>query len=121
MTTFNEEENIKRCIESVSFADEVIVVDSFSKDKTVEIAKVLGLQYTRMLFAGYGQQKELSFADKTRNRWILNIDADEVVTEELKKDILEKITQDKTHLFKVTRLTNYCGKWIKHGGWYLIM
>lgn len=116
--TFNEEQNIARAIKSVSFADEIIVIDSYSSDKTVEIAKNLGVQVISEEFLGYGQQKNFA-ADKCQGEWILNIDADEEVSPELKKAILNTINSNNSYdLYAINRLTDFCGKWIYHGGWY---
>lgn len=117
--TFNEESNIKMCIESLAFCEEVIVVDSFSSDKTVEIAEALGAKVFKNPFAGYGQQKNFA-ADQATHEWILNIDADEEVTKELQIEIAEFYNQnnDVNIVYQTPRLTQYCGKWIRHGGWY---
>lgn len=84
--TFNEEENIRECLESVKWADEIVVVDSFSSDNTLEICK----EYTENIFQkkweGYANQKNFALG-KVRNNWVLWIDADERVTSELKEEI----------------------------------
>ncbi len=116
--TFNEERNIKRCLESVKeIADEIVVVDSFSTDKTKEIA----LQYKAVViehpFENYVAQHR--FADQqAQHDLIFSIDADEAVSPELEKSIL-KVKENPVHDgYWVNRLTNYCGKWIHHSGWY---
>lgn len=117
--TFNEEENIRKCIESLHFVEEVIVVDSYSQDKTIEIAESLGAKVIQNAFAGYGQQKNFA-ADHASHEWILNLDADETVTPELEAEIREIFANlnDPNSAYQTPRLTQYCGKWIKHGGWY---
>ncbi len=115
--TLNEEKHIARAIKSVSFADEIIVLDSFSTDKTVEIAKSLGAKVISDKFEGYGQHKNL--AEKWANgEWILSIDADEEVTPELKKEILQVIESGQAKAYQLNRRTSFCGKWIYNGGWY---
>lgn len=118
--TLNEEKNIDMALRSVSFADEVIVIDSGSTDRTVEIAKSHGATVIENPFAGFGQQKNFG-ADHANGEWILSIDADEEVTKELKSSILKAINSYQagmTTVYKIGRKTNYCGKWIMHGGWY---
>lgn len=116
--TYNEESNIERCLKSLDFADEIVVVDSLSQDKTVEICERYGAKVIHQKFLGYGQQKNLA-GQHCSHDWIFNIDADEVVTEELRENILKAIeSPNQLYLYKVSRLTNYCGKWIRFGGWY---
>lgn len=116
--TYNEEANIERCLKSLTFVDEIIVVDSLSQDRTAEICQRFGAKVYFQKFLGYGQQKNLA-ASYTNNNWIFNIDADEVVTDQLRKSILSAIDKhDHCYVYKVKRLTNYCGKWIRYGGWY---
>jgi len=116
--TLNEAANIERCIKSVSFADEVIVVDSNSSDGTIEMAESLGAKVYQNAFVGYGQQKNYA-ASKTNGEWIFNLDADEEVDEKLKKSILKTIENSKAKpCYQVQRLTKYGKRWIYHGGWY---
>jgi glycosyltransferase involved in cell wall biosynthesis len=117
--TFNEEENIAAALESLSWADEIIVVDSESADRTVEIAR----RYTDKVFVrqwpGYSDQKNFA-ADQARNDWVFSIDADERVSDELAREI-ELLALDagsKVAGFEMPRLTFYLGRWIKHSGWY---
>lgn len=118
--TFNEERNIRRCIESVrDIADEIVVVDSLSTDSTEEICNTLGVRFFSQKWLGYSEQK--NFANSlASNDWILSIDADEALSEELKKSIteLKKHDFDEHNVFCLNRLTNYCGHWIRHCGWY---
>ncbi|HTN45491.1 MAG TPA: glycosyltransferase family 2 protein [Flavipsychrobacter sp.] len=116
--TLNEEKNIGRCLQAVkSFADEILVVDSYSTDKTVEIAGQYGATVIREPFRGYVEQK--NFADaQAKNDWILSIDADEVVSPELEMSIQKVKRQQNFNAYELNRLTSYCGHWIRHCGWY---
>lgn len=119
--TYNEEKNIARAIKSVSFADEIIIVDSASTDQTTKIATQMGCKVFDKEFLGFGQQKNLA-ASLAENNWILNIDADEEISDELKSSIIRLLNTDDDHnhnyLIKLNRRTMFCGKWIYHGGWY---
>ena len=116
--TFNEERNIRRCLESLrGIADEVVVVDSFSTDKTADICQEFGVVFIRNPFGGHIQQKNFAL-DKTSHELILSLDADEALDETLKQQILE-VKQNPNHNgYRMNRLTNYCGHWVKHCGWY---
>lgn len=116
--SFNEAENIGRCIASVQkIADEVIVLDSYSTDSTAIIAKQSGALVFQQKFEGYIQQKNkvLTFA---KNDWVLSLDADELLSDEAVQKIKQLKEWDKYNAFSFNRLNNYCGQWIQHGGWY---
>lgn len=117
---FNEEQNIKDLCETVSFCDEIVIVDSSSTDKTVEIASLYTHKIFQREFAGYKDKHE--FADsKTTGDWILWIDADERITPELRQSIENLKNQNESDLpdgFKIARKTWYLGRWIKFSGWY---
>jgi glycosyltransferase involved in cell wall biosynthesis len=116
--SLNEERNIKRCIDSVKdIADEIIVVDSFSTDKTKEISIAAGAKVIEKIWGGYGDAKNFGAA-QAANDFILNLDADEALTPELRKNIAEMKSKGLSGAYKFNRLTNYCGKWIRHCGWY---
>lgn len=116
--THNEEHNITRCIRSLqAVADEILIVDSFSNDSTVEIAESMGARVIKHPFTGYGEQK--NFAQEQANYdWILNIDADEEITPELAQSILGVKEKANHPAYKLNILTNYSGTWIRHSGWY---
>jgi len=116
--TYNEEKNISRCLESVKdIADEIVVVDSFSEDRTREICSEYGAKVLKHHFTGHIEQKNWAFSH-TSFHHVLSIDADEVVSDTLKRSIIKK-KQNWTHDgYYFNRMNNYCGKWIKHGGWY---
>jgi len=115
--TKNESAHIGPCLQSVLWADEIIVLDSGSEDDTVEICK----QYTDSLFItdwpGFGIQKQRAL-DKAQGDWILSIDADEVVTTELRIEIEKALQQEQFNGYEIPRLSSYCGKQIRHGGWW---
>lgn len=96
----NEEQNIRRCLESVQFADEIIVLDSGSTDNTVAIAK----EYTEHVYStdwpGYGAQKQRALAKATGD-WVLNLDADEAVSEKLKQEIMQAMVLDEADAYRV--------------------
>ncbi len=116
--TYNEELNLERCLLSLQgIADEIIVVDSFSTDKTVEIAKNFGAHVFQQVFLGYVEQKNFALS-KTNYLHVLSLDADEEISEKLRESILE-VKENWTHDgYYFNRLTNYGGKWIKHTSWY---
>ncbi|NDC25513.1 MAG: glycosyltransferase family 2 protein, partial [Proteobacteria bacterium] len=115
--TRNEEKRIEQCLSSLSFCDEVIVVDSGSVDKTCEIARKLSAQVVIREWEGYAAQK--NFANSlAKGKWILSIDADEEVSSNLKQEILSVITNTQNTAFLVPRRTIHSGQWIRHGGWY---
>ncbi len=119
LITKNEEANLKDCLESVSFANEIIVVDSQSSDKTQEIAQSFGakLEITSD-WPGFGPQKNRALNLATQE-WVLSIDADERVTPELKKEILAVISsKDAANCYAIPRSSWYCGRFMKHSGWY---
>ncbi len=121
--TFNEEKKIKQCIDSiVDIADEIIVVDSFSTDHTEIICKQYPeIQFIKHPFEGYTKQKNYACSLATMS-WILNLDADECLDFDSKKDIISYFSNANSiksiDAFIFNRLNNYCGKWIKHGSWY---
>jgi glycosyltransferase involved in cell wall biosynthesis len=116
--TLNEERNIARCLQSVQrVADEIIVIDSLSTDRTADIAKAHGATIVLQPFLGYVEQR--NFANgQASNDWLLVLDADEALSPELEKSIIDTKNDPKYSAYKFSRLTNYCGKWIKHSGWY---
>ncbi len=116
--TKNEENNIGRCLESLKWADEIVVVDTDSSDRTVEICR----QHTDRIFNetwhGYGKQKNICAAHAT-NRWILNVDADEVVTPESAEEIRKVLKEGPRHNVYHLPRKNYIGdRWVRFGGWY---
>lgn len=116
--TKNEERNIERCLSSLTdVVDEIVVIDSFSTDRTEEICKKYGAVFIQHPFEGHIQQKNLAI-DSATNEWVLSLDADEALTEELKRSILTAKENPQFLGYRMNRLTNYCGHWVKHCGWY---
>lgn len=116
--TFNEEDNIGRCLSSVAFADERVVVDSFSTDATVELASRRGAKVLRQRWLGYSAQKQLAL-EQLKSEWVLWIDADEEVSSGLGREIREVLERGpREEGFLIPRLSRYEGRWIRHGGWY---
>jgi glycosyltransferase involved in cell wall biosynthesis len=116
--TYNEERNIGRCIRSVkSFADEIVVLDSFSTDNTVAIALELGAVVTRQTFYGYISQKNKAIQLASHD-YVLSLDADEAVSEQLAASILDAKEHFGHHAYSMNRCNWYRGKFIRHGLWY---
>lgn len=115
--TKNEASHIGRCLESVIWADEIIILDSGSTDDTVAICR----QYTDHVYEtdwpGFGIQKQRAF-DKTQGDWVLSIDADEMISAELRQEIEQAIKLESNDGWEIPRLSSYCGKDIRHGGWW---
>lgn len=116
--TYNEERNIRRCIESVlPLKPRIIVLDSFSTDRTGDIVKSLGGEFEQYAFDGHIQQKNRAL-DMAQSEWILSLDADEALDETLVHAIHSAMTSDAFNGYSMNRLTNYCGHWVRHCGWY---
>lgn len=115
--TYNEEANIERCIASLlPVVDEVVVVDSFSTDATGDICKRLGVVFIQNPFPGHIEQKNFAIS-KCSQPWVLSLDADEVLTKDLAYSI-KNADLGSHDAFELNRLSNFCGHWIHHGGWY---
>jgi len=115
--TLNEERNIERCIRSVPFAKEIIVVDSFSEDKTVKIAETLGAKVIQRKFTGYRDQKQFAM-EQAKESWILSLDADEALSPDLKRELPHLLLRQDADGFRIPRCSFHLNKWIRHGGWY---
>jgi glycosyltransferase involved in cell wall biosynthesis len=121
--TLNEELNLARCLKSLSWAEEILVVDSGSTDRTCEIAKQYGATVVHNPWRGYGQQKNFGLS-QVKNSWVLSVDADEEVSSALREEILQFLLSDGkvggTQYWgaDLPRKTWYLGRWIMHGGWY---
>jgi len=116
--TFNEEKNIERCLRAVQgIADEIIVLDSLSTDRTKEICQQFEVTFIEQPFLGYVEQKNKAL-EYTTFPHILSLDADEVLSDELKESILNIKNNWLFDGYCLNRLTNYCGSWVYHCGWY---
>jgi glycosyltransferase involved in cell wall biosynthesis len=116
--TFNEEKNIERCLRSVQgVADEIIVLDSLSTDRTREICQQFKAKFFEQPFLGYVEQKNMAL-EFAANPHVLSLDADEVLSDGLRKSILEVKGNWQHDGYCFNRLTNYCGAWVHHCGWY---
>ncbi len=116
--TFNEEKNIKRCLDSIKeIADDIVVIDSFSTDKTKEICIASGARFIQNKFNGHIEQKNWAISQAEYNH-ILSLDADEALDDHLIKEITQIKNNWTADGYYLNRLTNYCGKWIYYCGWY---
>lgn len=120
--TLNEERNIARAAESLRCCDEILIVDSGSSDRTLELARGLGARVIETTWRGYAQQKNFAAAEASHD-WILSLDADEALSESLEGEIwnLKKNTAASGALldaYTMPRLAQYLGRWILHSGWY---
>jgi glycosyltransferase involved in cell wall biosynthesis len=116
--TFNEARQIREVLESVKWADEIIVVDSFSTDGTVEIAREYGAKIISEKFCGFGKLRNVAL-DAAKNDWIFSIDADERCTLELADEIRRTLESDPAFdAYFVPRKSHFLGKWMRHSGWY---
>jgi glycosyltransferase involved in cell wall biosynthesis len=115
----DEEDRIGECLESVKFADEIVVVDSGSTDRTLEIAGRYTGKIHHRAWAGWRDQKAWA-AKQCRNEWVLTLDADEAVSEELERELRELLAREeiRENGFTVPRRTYYLGRWIRRSGWY---
>jgi glycosyltransferase involved in cell wall biosynthesis len=115
--TKNEENNIEDALRSVADANEIVVVDAYSSDGTVEICR----KYTDKIFQhdwqGFARQKQMA-VDHTCGPWVLILDADERVTPELKKEVTDTLADTDCSGFYVSRKNHFLGKWIRHSGWW---
>ena len=116
--TLNEEAHIRRCLESIAWADEIVVVDACSHDKTVQIARELTDRVTVRPWAGFAAQKNFALEQST-GEWILSLDADEEAAPELRPEIMATIADARAcHGYAVRRQNMFLGRWIRHGGLY---
>ena len=116
--THNEEKNISRCLTSLQgLADEIVVVDSFSTDKTENICQKFETRFIKHAFVGHIEQKNFAI-QQTTYPFVLSLDADEALSETLRQSIEKIKGEGADYAYEFDRLTNYCGKWIRHCGWY---
>jgi glycosyltransferase involved in cell wall biosynthesis len=115
--TLNEERAISRCLSSVSFAEEIIVVDSGSTDRTVEIAESYGAKVIKQEWLGYGKQKQFAVNQATHD-WVYCLDADEWVSDKLERSIHSLFPQPEFFAYESPRCNKFLGRWLRHGEGY---
>ena len=127
--TKNEEEHIEECLRSLSFCDEIVVVDSYSTDRTADIARSLGARVIQREWPGYRDQKAFALSEMT-HEWVVNIDADERVSPELRENILKILINEKNKFeggqssesdpvgYYINRVVYFLNRWWRKGGWY---
>ena len=126
---YNEEDQIRECLESLSFCDEIVVIDSFSKDRTVEICNEMGAKVIQRPWPGYRAQKAFGL-EATAHAWVVNLDADERVSPELRDSILKVLQEEHRQRsdsamredafdgYEISRVVHYLNRWWRKGGWY---
>src|SRR5277367_1929945 len=116
--TFNEERNIARVLESLRCCDEIVVIDSGSTDRTVELATKLGARVIESGWRGFAGQKNYA-SERCENDWVLSLDADEALSESLEGEIWQiKKNGPEYDAYTMPRMAQYLGRWIRHSGWY---
>jgi glycosyltransferase involved in cell wall biosynthesis len=117
--TYNNERTLEKCLESIRWVDEIVLVDSQSTDRSVEIGKRFADKVYTRCWQGFVSQRNYS-KEKTTGEWILWVDADEIVSKNLGTEMEEALIDVETQIcgFEVPRCTYYLGRWIRHGAWY---
>ena len=120
--TKNEERCIERCLRAVAWSDDVVVFDSHSEDRTTELAEGLGARVVRRAFDDYASQRNVALALEYKHEWILMVDADEVVSNELRDEIEEAIASvsESVSMFQMRRKDQFFGRWLRHASGYPI-
>ncbi|MHB1001842.1 MAG: glycosyltransferase family 2 protein [Armatimonadota bacterium] len=113
----NEENNIRRCLQSAVWADEIIVVDNGSTDSTLSICAEFKCRVIHHQWEGYAQQKNFALSQASGD-WILNLDADESVTDPGAEEIQWAVSSGDSDVYALPRMNSFLGKWMRHGGWY---
>lgn len=116
--TLNEEDRLPDCLQSIAFADDIVVVDSGSSDATVKIAKQYGARVFQETWRGFGPQKQFAI-DQCKNDWVLILDADERVPDETREAIIGVLDDAQGPVaYSFPRKNYFSGRWIRHGGWW---
>ncbi|MCK4856449.1 MAG: glycosyltransferase family 2 protein [candidate division Zixibacteria bacterium] len=115
--TRNEEKNIARALESVKFADQIVICDSYSTDETVAIAERYDCKIIQQEFIGFGPAKQATLEQATGD-WVLSLDADEEIDATLQEQIQQAINSNEYDAHRLNRISSFLGRWIKHSGWY---
>ncbi|MEW5910357.1 MAG: glycosyltransferase family 2 protein, partial [Thermodesulfobacteriota bacterium] len=115
----NEADRILKLLKSVSFAEDIVVVDSGSDDGTQSLCTQMGARVIRRDWEGFASQKQFAM-EQVRSEWILNLDADEEIPELLWREMVDAVENapPDVHGFSMPRLSRYLNRWIRHGGWY---
>jgi glycosyltransferase involved in cell wall biosynthesis len=117
--TYNEEVNLPQCLESVSWSDDVLVLDSFSTDRTMKIATAHGAKVLQNRFSSFAEQRNFGLAQGSfKYDWVLHLDADEMVTSELKDEMLAAIKRSGKNAYRLASKMMFRGKWLKHAALY---
>ena len=117
--TFNEERNLSACLESVSWSDDVLVLDSFSTDKTIEIARAAGVRVLQNRFVNFAEQRNFGLEHGgLKHEWVLHLDADELVTNEFKTEALRITRSGQKQAYRVPSKMMFQGCWLKYSGTY---
>jgi len=119
LPTYNAEETVRATLESVKWADEILVVDSYSKDATLKICSEYGARIIQHEYINSAKQKNWALA-QCRHQWVLQIDTDEVISPELRQEIETALTsvESDVHAFRMPRRNYFLGKWVRYGGLY---
>ncbi len=117
LITRNAEAHLDRCLASLGWCDEIFVRDQNSSDRTLEICEHHGARVVQGEWLGFGPTKAAA-VEETRNRWVLSIDADEVVDTQLRASILALPDEPHEAAFRINRLSRFLGRWIRHCGWH---
>ena len=117
--TLNEAQNLPRCLESVAWSDDVLVVDSFSTDRTVELARSRGARVLQNRFEDFARQRNFGLREgKLKHDWVLHLDADEVVTPELQAELQALANRAEHDAYRVASKMMFQGRWLKRSGMY---
>ena len=117
--TLNEEANLPRCLESLAWCDDIVVADSFSSDRTVEIARAAGARVVQRGFDSFAGQRNFALDNvNLRNEWVLHLDADEVCTESLREEIQRRTLDPQIDAYRVPSKMIFLGRWLRYAGMY---
>ena len=117
--TFNEADNLPACLSSLSWCDDIIVLDSGSNDRTCEIAKEFGASVLTRGFDNFANQRNFGLTDaRLKHEWILHLDADEVMTGDLLREIKSKLNDKRIDAYRIPSKTMFNGKWLRYSGMY---
>jgi glycosyltransferase involved in cell wall biosynthesis len=117
--TCNEQDNLPVCLDSVAWADDVLVLDSFSTDRTLDIARSRGVRVLQNRFVNFAEQRNFGLAHgELKHNWVLHLDADERVTSELKEEMFATVASAKKDAYAMSSKIIFQGRWLRHAGLY---